>query len=331
MKKIFFAVMIMFAVLSFTACGTQKVRHDPEDYVLETAYKDDFKILQLSDIHMANKDNQDRQFRFLKLIIEDADADLIVVTGDIFTFADKATARRLFDFLDSFDTPWSVTFGNHDEQCYFPITWMTDYLNNYGSNCLFKDIQDDDVFGSSNFAINLTNDDGTVKEQVIIMDSNRYNYGEYLGYDYIKQDQIDWYERLVEYTTEQNDGKIVPSILMFHIPLPEWNDAIKAAENGDPDAEHQYGEMNEGVSSPKYNSGFFDKILELDSTKAIMVAHDHVDNLRVKYKGVILSYGLTSTDRIYYQEDMLGGTVVTIHDDNSLEYEYLYHTYEEVE
>ena len=331
MKKMIFAVLITIAMLSITACGTRKLRYDPEDYVLETEYKDDFKILQLSDIHMANKDNQDRQYRFLKLIIEDADADLIVVTGDIFTFADKATAKRLFDFLDSFDTPWSVTFGNHDEQCYFPITWMTDYLNNYGSNCLFKDIQDDDVFGNSNFAINLTNPDGTVKEQVIIMDSNRYNYGEYLGYDYIKQDQIDWYERLVNYTTDNNDGNTVPSILMFHIPLPEWNDAIEAAENGDPDAEYQYGEMNEGVSSPKYNSGFFDKILELGSTKAIMVSHDHVDNLRVKYKGVILSYGLTSTDRIYYQDDMLGGTVVTIHNDNSLEYEYLYHTYEEVE
>lgn len=330
MKKNF-AVILLAAMLLLTACGAPvKSAYEPKDYILETEWKDDFRILQLGDIHFANKDDRRRQKAFIDLTLQDADADLIVLCGDNFTFADKAVAKELFDWIDSYNTPWTITWGNHDEQTYFPIDWVTDYLNNYGYFCLFKDIIDDDVYGNANFAINLM-DGNKIKEQVILFDSNRYNYGEYWGYDYIKQDQIDWYEDLVNYTTKQNGGEPVPSLAFFHIPLPEFQTAWDEVQNGDTkDAQWEYGTLNEPVSCPKVNTGLFDKMLELGSTKAISCNHDHVNNFRIKYKDIYLCYGVNADNRIYYEDGMMGGMVIVIHDDNSLDFEYIYHSYDEV-
>jgi len=301
-----------------------------KDYILETDYKSDFKILQLTDIHLANKDNQTYQLKFLKSTIEKADPDFIVLTGDNFTFADRATAKRLFEFFESQKIRWTITFGNHDEQCYFSIDWMTSYLNNLskkdGSYLLFVDHQGDKVNGNANFAINLM-DGQTIKQQLIIIDSNRYYYGSYWGYDWIKEDQINWYSDLIDYTTAQNGGTVVPSLAFFHIPFPEYLDAWNAAQNGDPDATLLHGVAKEGVSAPEYNSGFWNKILEKGSTKVCSVGHDHLNDWTILYKGVYLSYGLTSTDRIYYDEELLGGKTITIHDDNTYEIELVFNKY----
>lgn len=326
-KKIIILLIIFVCLMGLSSCG--KKEYEIKDYILTMDYKPDFKILQLTDIHLANKDNQQLQLDYLTLTINDANPDLIVVTGDMFTFADKATAKRLFKFLDSFGCKWTVTFGNHDEQCYFSIDWLTKFLNNYKSNCLFIDNQDDNVYGNANFAINLM-DGATIKEQVILMDSNRYCYGEYIGYDYIKKDQITWYERLVNYTTEQNGGTPVPSMIFCHIPIPEYDDAWNSYELGDPEAVLVGGEKNEKVCCPKKNTGLFDKMKSLGSTKAMFCGHDHINSYRILYQGIYLCYGVNSTDRIYYKEDRMGGSSVIIHNDNTLDFEYYYHTYKEL-
>lgn len=326
MKKIIALILVVVMCILCCGCGKES-SYEASDYMLNVDYKDDFKILQLCDLHLANKDNRQIHYDYLDGVIKEAKADMIVVCGDLFTFADKTVPKELFAFLDSYGIPWTVTFGNHDEQCYFSIDWLTNYLNNFGSNCVFKDIQDDDVFGNANFVVNL-NKNGKIQEQVFILDSNRYNYGEYWGYDYIKDDQIEWYENMVKYTTSK-EGHTVPSIAFFHIPVPEFQTAWDEAEQKiGKDAVYEYGEIHEPVSCPKYNSGFFDSVLKMKSTNALLCAHDHVNNWLVNYKGVDLCYGVTSTDRIYYYEGMIGGQVITIHNDGSLSYDRIYREYE---
>ena len=89
----------LFAVC-LTACSGAK--HNISEYILETNYSDNYRILQLTDIHLGDKDNYQTHFDFMDLTIKEANPNLIVVTGDLFTFASKATAKRLFDFLDSY-------------------------------------------------------------------------------------------------------------------------------------------------------------------------------------------------------------------------------------
>lgn len=323
------SALLVSSFLLLSACNGQYKTYYASDYILELPYQENFRVLQLTDLHIADKDDQDLHFDFLDITINESNPNLIVVTGDVFTFASKGTARRLCDYLDSHDVPWTVVFGNHDEQCLFSIEWFSTYLTKYGSNCIFKDMPNDDVYGNCNFVINLMKNNAT-HEQIILMDTNRYNYNGGFGYDHVKQNQIDWYEKMVNYSTSQNNGVIIPSTLYYHIPLPEINEAWEKAQTGQDGATLDYGEKREKSYPPTYNSGLFDKIVELGSTRAMFFGHDHLNNFRVTYKGVTFGYGIKSTDRIYYADDLMGGRTMIIHDDHSLTYEEHYHTYDEV-
>ena len=314
--------LAFISLLALSACGTKE--YQPQDYILEMNYKSDFRILQLTDIHLSDKDDKETQFKFMDLLYQDANnPDLVVVTGDLFTFAGKDTAKSLLKYFDSKKIPWTVCFGNHDEQCYFSVDWLTETLSKYGSYCMFKDLQDDKVNGNCNFVINLK-DGSKVHDQLFIMDSNRYNFSfSQLGYDCFKEDQINWYSDIVEYTKKQNDDVVVNSLMFYHIPLPEiivaWEEGTKI-----------YGEKREASCPPDHDYGFFGKIKELGSTSAMFFGHDHINNFEVDYQGVKFCYGIKSTDRIYHDEDMMGCQTITIHDDHSLTIDRYYHTYAEV-
>jgi hypothetical protein len=324
--------------MCLTACGSKV--YGPKDYVLKTGYSSNYRILQLTDTHIGDKDNTKLHYDFMDLTIKEANPDFIVITGDVFTFASKGTAKDFFKWLDSYNIPWTLTFGNHDEQCWFSIDWLTGYLNGLSkdrenggsSHCFFLDRQDDNVKGNANFAINLMQ--GTdVFEQLIIMDSNRYNYNGYFGYDYFHQDQIDWYRSLINYTASENGNVVVPSLMFYHIPLPEVRDAWAAAEKDKSlilNPTGTEGQQNEEPCNPDYNSGFYKVIKELGSTHGMYFGHDHINNYIINYEGIHFGYGIKATDRVYADDSLLGGRVIVLHDDHSLSYEDYYHTYKEV-
>lgn len=326
-KQLTSGLALLFT-LCLTSCSGSNVHHEAKDYFVDVNYKTDFKILQMSDIHLGMKDDLEYQFKFMDLTLSEANPNLIIITGDVFTFGTKETMKSLFSWLDSYKIPWGITFGNHDEQVYFSMSYLSYYLSNNCEYCKFIDYQDDDVFGSANYCINLTKD-GSSFYQLYMFDSNRYYYGSYFGYDYIHEDQIEWYERLVNYSTELN-SHVVPSLSFFHIPLVEYKTASDLVNEGSSEATLIYGENNEKISCPKYNSGLFTKMVELGSTKGVFVGHDHINNSEIMYQGIDLVYGVHSTDRVYHLEDMMGGLVITIHDDASFSLERIYHTYSEV-
>ena len=328
-KGLFLFPSIMAICLS--ACSVRN--YEAKDYVLKMNYSDDFRILQLTDTHVGDKDNMKLHYDFMDLTIKDANPDLIVITGDVFTFASKGTAKEFFSWLEGHNIPWTLTFGNHDEQCFFSIDWLTGYLNELNdirekegiekSHCYFKDLQDDDIQGNSNFIINLMNGENAF-EQLVIMDSNRYNYKGYFGYDYFHQDQIDWYSRCVEAS--------VPSLMFYHIPLPEVRDAWAAAKEDQSLILNPVGEgqQNEEPCNPDYNSGFYKVIKEKGSTHGMYFGHDHINNYIINYDGIHFGYGIKATDRVYADDSMLGGRVIKLANDHSLSYEDIYHTYAEV-
>ena len=128
----------------------------------------------------------------------------------------------------------------------------------------------------------------------------------------------------------------VPSACYFHIPLPEFFEAWYAYKDGNPDAnlvlENTSTDEYSGGPLPESDTHFFDVCKEYGSTKAICVAHDHINDSVINYKGINLCFGVSSTDRIYYDENKLGGQVMVINkNDQSLSFENIYHTYNEVE
>ena len=167
------------------------------------------------------------------------------------------------------------------------------------------------------------------------MDSNRYNYKSFKGYDAIHEDQVEWYERMVNDTKKANGDVTVPSLAFFHIPFPEFQEAYDKAKAGnDPKAQFVNGVekgdiLNEDVCCPKFNTGLYSKMKELGSTKGVFVGHDHINTFCVDYDGIYLCYGIKATTRVYYDNELMGGQVVSMNSLNEISVERYFHTYDE--
>ena len=349
-KKLLFSIPLIACLL--TSCKGE-THYSEDKYELGIQWVDsaseDFRILQLCDIHLGQSDIYEKHFKLMDKTIRDADADLIVLNGDSFTYADKGVVTKLFSFIDSYQIPWTFTYGNHDDQGYYSDTYIQEVLGskkNLYQYAKFINLADDDVTGRSNFVINIydrsKDADGkfvnTNLFQVYLLESHNYNFDTW-KYDFIKQDQIDWYERMVKYYTDELTGYVTPSVMYFHVPLPEFFSAWDEYKNGvtTHNVKLIMGEMTEfsGGPLPESDLHLFDKVKDLGSTLAISCAHDHNNDSVINYDGINLCFGVHATDRIYYDANKIGGQVIVIdHEDpthKTLKYENIYHTYDEVE
>ena len=335
-KKALMALSLVTVLL--TGCKGKKT-YEAKEYLCSLPWNiaEDYKILQLSDIHLSQSDVHEEHFAVIDKTVKEAKPNLIVLNGDVFTFADKHVVRKVFSHIDSLNIPWTFTFGNHDDQGYYGDDYIQRLLGGRTyTHVVFKNIEDDDVTGRSNFVINLYKQNADKKlegviYQVYLLDSHNYNF-DTLEYDYIKQDQIDWYERVVKYSTQKySDGENpVPSSMYMHIGMPEF---ISSWDQSKPTSEQEgliIGDMQEFNGSPSEDPGFFNKIKELGSTRSIHVAHDHANDSVLKYKDIYLCFGVHSTNRIYNDDDSvkIGGQLLTINKDTrKLTFTNLYASY----
>ena len=107
-------------------CGDGFRQKDEETFLLEIPENRDYKILQLTDLHLGfglfshKKDKM--ALDAVTKIINRTSPDLIVFTGDIIfpflpkagTMNNKKQAERFIRFIDRFKIPYTLVFGNHD-------------------------------------------------------------------------------------------------------------------------------------------------------------------------------------------------------------------------
>lgn len=301
---------------------------------------DDFKILQLSDLHIGggilSGDNDYFALKAIDKIINAANADLIVITGDLiypskFQSLNNDNLKALKIVVNYFEQKgiyWTCVFGNHDAQkgSKYSRKELGEYLEEQ-KYCLFE-CGDENISGIGNYMINIMNSNQKITQTLYFMDSNDYVTTKHENvsaldrdYDHIHEDQISWYEENVKKNNQINvdNGFTSPTSLLFmHIPFYEYE---YASENG-------YivdGKKHEKVCYGKqYN--FFDKIVELDSTKGVFCGHDHFNHFIMEYKGITLAYGMSIDYLAYigikfisYQR---GGTIITVND-SSFTIQYL--------
>ena len=298
------------------------------------------KVIQLADTHWTFGSDLDKEEAYIQALIEDSGADIAILTGDQVLGANKRIYTRLLDALqESRLSYFALAWGNHDEQGLYPFSYPTDLALSY-PKCLNKDNPGDDVFGASNFVIDLAYL-GKRVHSLYVLDSNKLSpSGLSLPYDVIHQDQIDWYAEMVE-EQRREDGYRVPQSLFFHIGLWQYEYAYRLSQVGiegySADPSHpggikgHSGEMHEesweieGLGRTRVyagyrDSGFFHKAEELGSTKAMFVGHDHKNDFCALYYGkmenaddpIALCYGLKSGGGLTYQEGQLGANVMEI-------------------
>lgn len=117
------ALVLVLAISIFASCGydaTLKTGNVEKISKLNTAANGDFKILQLTDLHLTSNGSyaKDREtLRWVEESVEIAQPDLVVVTGDATAGDVKGRNAGLLAMANIFEKKqvyWAYTFGNHD-------------------------------------------------------------------------------------------------------------------------------------------------------------------------------------------------------------------------
>ncbi len=299
---------------------------------------EDFRILQLTDLHLGfgwlSRSKDTLAMDAVRQLIERSKPDMLVLTGDsIFPFLPRAgtmnnrkQARALMAFLDGFEIPYTLVFGNHD--CEMGSACNKEELAELykqGKFCIFTEGRQE-LTGVGNFLIELMDDAGEVLLPLVLLDSNMYGEDGWFfsGFDRIRDDQVEWCMQRLDALKEQNPA--LKAMAFFHMPPREFKEAYEKMKLGDHSVIYQHGsiaEKDEYFGISKYEGTFFARAVEQDMIKWMFCGHDHLNTLSLTYQGIQMTYGM-SIDYLGYKDIakstiQRGGTLITRKADGSVE------------
>lgn len=289
----------------------------------------DFRVLCTTDLHLhTNPWANNLTLQHLIWQIADLKPDLVVFTGDtILSNFQQRDAIQFAEMMERLGVYWTYVFGNHEareEKGPFKYTLYKSLVDS--PMCLSK-FGKADLFGFGNFTVNVMNDENSLRQSLVFLDSGRDIIEEYArrdgvpvewagSYDYVKPTQIEWYTNHVEAMNKQY-GK-APSMIYLHIPIPEYEGFFEDDGQGgytvNPDTQLLYGMMRESVGCSKYNSGLFDAMKKVGG-QAIFCGHDHCNDFCVVKDGIYLVYNKTGGYSTYelYETNKLSADETTWH------------------
>ena len=318
MKKTILCIILAATLLiSFAACSKATATERLEDYVFTVKYHDDYNILQLTDIHWNVNTSARSSMTYLdKLFAEvndhivktqgaGAKIDLVELTGDMFMLANAYHLRTFIDYFEQkaeeYGFLYAPIWGNHDRHCLFNPNELAVRFKN-AKHCLYFE-QTDDLYGRSNFVINLT-EDGTKNTSVQWMIANldsgasfsETEFSVFKDYDYIRPDQTEWL--IKEHALA---GETVPMIAYYHIPQDENEKAWKAVTENGATYKNKFFKL-EGFAdtgNEKYASDFIDRAKD-HGLKAAFMGHAHNVDWTVEYEGVVIGLGVKTGEELYF-------------------------------
>lgn len=268
----------------------------------------EFKIVQFTDTHvdLVNKSNLS-VYETIKGVIEIEKPDFVILTGDNVTQNDpQAAYQRFADIFKEANVPWAAVFGNHDSQNNFSREDLADFLHKLPF-CMNND--KGETYGNSNFVLPVYGKNNETKALLYCMDSNVNStlMPTVEGYGWFNFSQINWYRNKSKEYTLVNNGKPLPALAFFHIPLPEYVHAW-SNKNTPP-----LGVKNEDECSPDINTGMFSAMLESGDVMGTFVGHDHINDYIGVYYNIALAYGRVTKEMRNPKEDPLaGGRIIVL-------------------
>lgn len=295
LKRILVAAVLTLGFLSFA--GAQDLRFNNNG---------EFKIVQFTDLHY-NHIKQESRIVFSRMdeVIKAEKPDLIVVTGDLIYSSPAALPQKaVMDKLQSYGIPFCTVFGNHDPERDLSKAELYD-MATACSNCLQPARKGDKT---PDYSLTVKGRDGSPAEILYFIDSNDHIFdenGKFVCYDWIHEDQVDWYKKTSE-AYEAQFGAKLPAVMFFHIPIPEYKEALKQ------DDCRIIGTKLEPVCAPGHNSGLFDAIKERGDVMATFCGHDHDNDFAIDYKDVLLAYGRYTGGNTVYNDLKNGARIIIL-------------------
>lgn len=295
--------IISFSILVFLSLGVFAQKQD-----LKFDTNNSFKIIQFTDIHYKYDDQGNSQIALDRMneVLDAELPDLVVFTGDVVVSNEAFKGLDIvLDVCEKRELPYAVVFGNHDHEYDRTRVELYDYISSKPYSMMpernSKNVPDYTIEVKSS-------DNSKISSVLYLIDSNAYTQIHSVpGYDWIKFDQIGWYRNESKKYTKMNDDSPLPSLAFFHIPLPEYKDAIMEEKN------RLFGIRGEMVCSPTTNSGFFTSIKECGDVMGTFVGHDHDNDFAVMYKEVLLAYGrYTGGNTVYNNLGSNGARVIVM-------------------
>lgn len=298
MRHIFFIVLFLCGAIHATEAKKPVLKFDKTGK---------FKIVQFTDVHyIAGNPKADIAVTRINDVLNAEKPDLVLFTGDvIFGTPAEESYRTIMNLVADKQIPFAVTFGNHDDEQGMSRKQLFELLQTYTGNLTDSVVG---VSGASNFILPILSSDGKEKDCLLYgFDSHAYSQLKGVkGYDYIKQDQIDWYRKESRQSTLANGGTPIPAIAFFHIPLPEFNQAA-SDENA-----MLIGTRKEKACAPALNSGLFVAMKEMGDVQGVFVGHDHDNDYVVNWNDILLGYGRYTGGNTVYNNLPNGARIIEL-------------------
>lgn len=337
MKKllsVLLAVIMLVSAVSVASAGYK------EDAQLKFDENGNFKIMVLADIQTGYPVPDD-MISFIFESVDFAKPDVIILCGDNINTEEKEAYDDVFNALDRTGVPYTAVLGNHDEESSGGLT-RDEIIERYMSydNYIGYDA-DPSLHGAGTHNLPVLSSDGSkLAFNLWMFDCGDYVYnsaGEWLGYDWVRKNQIEWYNKVRDEMTAENGGELVPSIAFQHIIPQEPCEKIfvpSEVNMGDltinfqdgtshtfiPDINKYEGYLFE-KSCPSYgNDGQWDAMLEGGDVLGVVVGHDHVNNFVADVDGIDLIQTPGCTFTSYYNDMIQGARVIEINEENPWEY-----------
>lgn len=266
-----------------------------------------FKIVQFTDVHF--KYGNPASNVALERINEVLDAeqpDLVIFTGDVVYSAPADSGMvQVLEQVSKRKLPFVVTFGNHDDEQGLSRQQLYDIIRKVPGNIM----PDRGTALSPDYALTVKSSSNPQKDAAVLycMDSHSYSpLKDVKGYAWLTFDQVNWYRQQSAAFTAQNGGQPIPALAFFHIPVPEYHEAV-ADENST-----IRGTRMEEACAPRINSGMFAAMKEGGDVMGIFVGHDHDNDYAVMWKNILLAYGRYTGGNTVYNHLPNGARVIVL-------------------
>lgn len=286
MKKVLLLLLLAFTTIPALNAQERELKFNKDRR---------FKIVQFTDVHWVYGNDASQEAATLMAEVLDAERpDLVVLTGDLVYAkpAGKALQKVLEPILKR-GLRFAVTWGNHDDEHDMARAQLSHFIEDLPGNLSSTT---EGISGITNYILPIEASEGDYDAATLyIFDSHSYsNIKGVKGYGWIENDQIEWYKKSSKSFTAKNQGKPLPSLAFFHIPIPEYREAAASSGN------FMVGTRKENVCSPEINTGLGAAMLECGDMMGVFVGHDHVNDYVTTWRGILLCYGrFTGGNTVY--------------------------------
>lgn len=254
-----------------------------------------FKILQFTDLHYkTGKSQSETAIKTMEQLITQEEPDMVIITGDLVYSEGVAEAlAAITEPLVNSGIPWAFVFGNHDTQFELDNAAIYDILQSTPGALMPRRGKGVD---SPDYAIEVKSSTGDdVASVLYCLDSHAAARMADVGrYDWMSPEQVGWYRDLSWAYSQRAGGKVIPSLMFFHIPVPEVAYAYDGTQNA------AYGNKKENICAPELNSGMFAAARDTGDIIGMFFGHDHDNDFAVTYYDILLAYGRYSGGNTVY-------------------------------